>query len=119
MWIRRIAGARASALSAFAGIAISLPALVDAAPTAVAVGNVTLSTSSGTTTALFPVARSGDTAFDVVLGFHTVDGTAVAGSDYTATTGNFVLAGGATSGLLPIDVAGNTTEYASEAFGIV
>ena len=60
-----------------------------------AIANVTTLTipaaSKGTSThsgsAHFPVLRGGDTSYDAVLNYHTVDGTAVAGTDYTATSG--------------------------------
>ena len=42
--------------------------------------------NSGTTTAVFPVTLSGATRQPVTVDYATADGTATAGSDYTAVT---------------------------------
>ena len=49
---------------------------------------------------VFPLTRSGDLGYDIALSYHTVDGTAIAGVDYTAASGTLVLPFGATGASL-------------------
>ena len=57
-------------------------------PAAVAEGN------SGTTDAVFPVTLSAATTVPVTVSYATGDGTATAGSDYTAVTASVTIAAG-------------------------
>ncbi len=64
---------------------------------------------SGTTTLDFPITRSGDTGAEVVVAFTTADGTATAGSDYTATSGTVTIPAGATAAVVRVPVLGDRT----------
>jgi len=50
------------------------------------------------------------------IGFSTQDFSAVAGSDYTSTSGNLVIPVGQTSGTISIPIVGDTTAEKVEAF---
>jgi hypothetical protein len=52
----------------------------------------------------FPLSRSGDLGYDVALSYHTVDGTAIAGVDYTAASATIVVPALSPSASLPITV---------------
>ncbi len=94
------------------GLAVSLSALADT--TTLAVASATKGTSSSPVTMLFPMTRSGDLAYDTVLNYHTVDGTALAGTDYTATAGSVAILAGATTATIPVTLsaqAHNGTDY--------
>jgi len=65
---------------------ISFAAAADTTTLSVVGASITGSTTA-TTTLNFPVSRSGDTSYDAYLSYHTVDGSAAAGTDYTAASG--------------------------------
>lgn len=48
--------------------------------------------------------------------FATADGTAIAGQDYTATSGGFTVAAGSTTAQLTVPVLGDTADETDEAF---
>jgi hypothetical protein len=62
--------------------------------------------SSGTIT--ITVTRTGDTSGAVSVDFATADGSAVAGLDYTATSGTLNFAAGATSATFSVSVLGDS-----------
>ena len=64
----------------------------------------------------FPIARSGDGSYDAALSYHTIDGTAKAGVDYTAASGTTIIPAGATSATVPVTLAVNTGNAASQMF---
>jgi parallel beta-helix repeat protein len=74
---------------------------------------------TGTTTASFAVTLAGTPAGTVTVAYQTVDGTAVAGSDYTAVSGTLTFPAGVTSRLVNVTVLADTTDEADEAFGLV
>src|SRR5262245_31867767 len=82
----------------------------------VAIGNVIITEGdSGATVANFPVMRTGGTdAFSV--NFATSDGTATAGSDYTATTGTLSFGVNVSSGIISVPIIGDTNVEPSETF---
>jgi len=53
----------------------------------------------------FPVVRSGDPDFEVLLDYHTVNGTAIAGVDYTATARTLDAPAGAANSAIPVTVS--------------
>ena len=63
-----------------------------------------------------PLTRSGDTSYDAVLSYHTVDGTAQAGIDYTAASGTITVPAGSTSATIPITLAANTGSATNQTF---
>jgi hypothetical protein len=74
------------------GLAIALSAWGD--PTTLTISNASVTvTSSSSTTLNFPISRSGDTSYDAFVQYQTHDGTAVAGTDYTAASGSLVIPG--------------------------
>src|SRR5260370_28008181 len=71
------------------GLAIALSAWGD--PTTLTISNASVTvTSSSSTTLNFPISRGGDTSYDAFVQYQTQDGTAVAGTDYTAASGSLV-----------------------------
>ncbi len=82
------------------------------ANTAVAEGN------SGITNAAFTVTLSKPSTKTVTVGYSTANGTATAGSDYTAATGTLTFAPGATSQKVNVAVTGDTAVEPSETFTV-
>ncbi len=64
-------------------------------------------TSPASSTLSFPITRSGDTSYDAFLQYQTVDGTAVAGVDYTAASGSVLIPAGQSSAMIPVTIAGH------------
>ncbi|MCV3765658.1 Calx-beta domain-containing protein [Rhizobium sp. TRM95796] len=75
--------------------------------------------NSGSTTAVFEVHLSQPYSSELSFSYTTVDGTAKAGSDYTATTGTVTFFAGQTVASVEIEVKGDTTIEASEFFSLV
>ncbi len=73
---------------------------------------------SGTVSAQFKVTLSRPLPFDVQLGFATADGTATAGSDYQATTGNLAIEAFAASVTIDVPVFGDTEAEPPETFTV-
>ena len=99
------------------GLCASLPAFADT--TTLTVSSASKGTSNIPVLLKFPVARSGDTTYDTVLTYHTVNGSAIAGIDYTAATGSISLAAGATSTLVPVTIAADPYPGAERTFQLV
>jgi hypothetical protein len=72
--------------------------------------------SSGTTTASFTVTLSAASAQPVTVGYSTADGTATAGSDYTAASGTVAFPPGTTMRRVDVTVNGDTPHEADETF---
>ncbi|MBV8516018.1 MAG: right-handed parallel beta-helix repeat-containing protein [Acidobacteria bacterium] len=90
----------------------------DAAP-AVSVGDVTQAEgNSGSTSFVFPVTLSAASEQTVTVNYLTSDGSAVAGSDYTAASGTVTFAPGVTSQSISVAVVGDTTKEPSETFTV-
>jgi len=64
----------------------------------------------------FTVTLAKSTPLRVTVAYATADGTATAGSDYTATTGQLVFAPGETSKTIAVSVVGDTAVEADETF---
>ncbi len=73
---------------------------------------------SGTTALVFTVGLEKPSALPVTVNFASADGTALAGSDYTALTGTLTFTPGETSQTITIDVHGDTTHEADETFSV-
>lgn len=71
---------------------------------------------SGTVTATLTVTRAGDASQSVSVDYTTVAGTALAGSDYQATSGTLNFAAGETTKLINVTVLGDVTEEFDESF---
>jgi hypothetical protein len=74
--------------------------------------------NSGTTTVSVPVTLSAASGSPVTVGYATANGTASAGSDYTAASGTLVFRAGETQKAIPIAVAGDTTIEQDETFTV-
>jgi chitinase len=74
---------------------------------------------SGSTPATFAVSLSAPASAPVSVGFATVNGTATAGSDYTAASGTVAFATGETQKTIAVSVAGDTVVEADETFSVV
>jgi hypothetical protein len=72
--------------------------------------------NSGTTPFTFTVTLSAASASTVTVNFATADGTATAGSDYTATSGVLTFTPGQTTQTVTVSVLGDTTVEPSETF---
>src|SRR5688572_5323158 len=72
--------------------------------------------NSGTTQATFVVALSGPASQSVSCSFATANGTATAGSDYTATSGGLTFAPGEVEKPVVVLVNGDIVDEAQETF---
>ena len=72
--------------------------------------------NAGATAFDFAVRLSNPSASVVTVDYATADGTAVAGSDYTATMGTLNIPAGATTGTVSVPVAGESAFEADETF---
>ena len=68
---------------------------------------------------LLTVTRSGGSFGTVTVDYATVDGSAAAGSDYSATSGTLSLAGGVTSASFPVAVLDDAVYEGNESFAVV
>ncbi len=72
---------------------------------------------SGTTDAVFTVALSATSGVAAAVDFATADGTAAAGSDYTATNGTLVIPAGQINGQIVVKITGDTEfEHPSQTY---
>ncbi len=100
-----------------AALLVLLPLLAfGAASTLTISGGSATVTSSSSTTLNFPVVRSGEPSFDAFLQYQTLDGTAVAGTNYTAASGSVVIPAGTSSATIPVTILGSTTNQPDLAF---
>jgi hypothetical protein len=97
------------------GLAVALSVWGDITTMAISSGSVTV-TSSSSTTLNFPISRGPDTSYDAFLQYQTQDGTAIAGTDYTAASGSIIIPAGTTSATIPMTVAGSTSNPADKTF---
>jgi hypothetical protein len=86
------------------------PPTINAGDASIAEGN------SGTTDLLMPVTLSAAAAGPVTVNFATANGTATAGSDYTATSGTLTFAPGTTTRNVTVSITGDTAIEADETF---
>ncbi len=105
-------------ISAGLGAVLVLVALsVWGDPTTLTISNAsTTVTSSSSTTLDFPISRGPDTSYDAFVQYQTEDGTALAGTDYTAASGSLVIAAGTTSATIPVTVAGSSSNPPDKTF---
>ena len=90
----------------------------EALPT-LAVNDVTqVETDSGTTMFVFTVTLTGSTSETVSVDYGTADGTATAGSDYTATSGTLTFSPGTATRTIQVTVAGDPVAESDETFAV-
>lgn len=87
-----------------------------AAPTTLAIAGASKSSNNQPAVMLFPIVRSGDTSYDTALAYHTIDGSAHAGVDYTAAIGTVLLQAGQINATIPIQISTNTSASADSTF---
>lgn len=108
-------------LSAASGATINDGAAVgtivndDAATPKLSVGNASVTEgASGNADLAFTVTLSAASSGPVTVSYTTADGTATAGSDYTATAGSLTFAAGEISKIVHVAVTGDTVVEANE-----
>jgi uncharacterized repeat protein (TIGR01451 family) len=88
----------------------------DGAPT-LSINDMTLAEgNAGVTNFVFTVSLAGSTAQTVTVNYATANGTAIAGSDYTATSGTLTFNPGTTSQPITVVVSGDTAIEPNETF---
>lgn len=89
-------------------------------PRALTIGDVRLTEGdAGTKLAVFSVRLSGPSSRVVTVDFTTLDGTAQAGTDYTAQTGTLTFPLGSTEQTISVPVVGDTIFERTEFFSVV
>jgi YD repeat-containing protein len=88
----------------------------DPSPTVSVAGGSVTEGNSGTKTLTFTISTSAASGRDVTVTYATANGTALAGSDYTAATGTARITAGSTSTTVLVTVVGDTTYEANETF---
>jgi chitinase len=83
-------------------------------PTLSVADALVLEGNSGTQDLAFTVTLSAASATPVTVAYATANGTATAGSDYTAASGTLTFAAGQTSQVVHVKVAGDTTREYNE-----
>ena len=81
--------------------------------------SVSSTSVSGGTTATLTVSLSGPTTVPVTVSYATANGSATAGSDFTAVSGTITITAGQTSATISIPIAANPVGEAAEDFSIV
>jgi hypothetical protein len=87
-------------------------------PTVSIAGASVLEGDIGTTTLSIPVTLTGPSGREVDVDYATSDGTATAGSDYTATNGTLAFAAGETSKQIDVTVIGDIQVESDETFTV-
>ncbi len=91
----------------------------DDAPPSLSIADVTvIEGTAATTNAVFAVTLSAPSARSITVDWSTANGTAVAGSDYTAASGTLTFAPGTTSQTLTVLVTGDALDEANETFTV-
>ncbi|MEH1924481.1 beta strand repeat-containing protein [Nostoc sp.] len=106
--LARVVGGKVD-IGAFEVQAAALPTL--------SINNISVTEgNTGTTNATFTVTLSAASTSAVTVNYATANGTAIAGSDYTATTGTLTFNPGNTSKTLTVAVTGDTIFEPNETF---
>jgi Calx-beta domain-containing protein len=90
----------------------------DADPTVSVASASVAEGDTGTTTLSFPVTLSGPSGREVDVDYATSDGTASAGSDYTATSGTLIFNPGETSHQIDVTVSGDFLDEGDETITV-
>lgn len=88
----------------------------DAPPTLTITDKTITESDNGTTTAIFTVSLDAASGKPVTVNFATANGTAIAGSDYTATSGTLSFAPGETTKTISVQLNGDITDEYDETF---
>jgi subtilisin family serine protease/subtilisin-like proprotein convertase family protein len=90
--------------------------VVDARPSISIEGGSVTEGNTGTADAIFTVSLSSPSGEPVTVDYTTIDGTAVAGSDYVAASGSLTFPPGTTGQTITVTVLGDTLDEANEEF---
>lgn len=82
----------------------------------ISIDDITVNENDGTAT--FTVNLSEVSAADVTVDFATADGTAIAGSDYTSTSGTLIFTAGETSQSVTVNIADDALVEPDETFAV-
>jgi sugar lactone lactonase YvrE len=86
-------------------------------PASLSINDLSISEgNNGATTATFAVSLTPASGLTVMVSFTTANGTATAGSDYTATSGTLTFAPGVTSQTISVTINGDVTTENNETF---
>jgi chitinase len=98
-----------------------LPTAQVASVPGINIGNVSVTAppSGTTTTALFTIALSARSAQTVTVAYHTADGTALAGTDYVAASGQLTFTSGETQKTISITILHGALAPASATFSVL
>ncbi|HWX30569.1 MAG TPA: Calx-beta domain-containing protein, partial [Steroidobacteraceae bacterium] len=96
-------------------VALAISVWGDSTTLAISNGSDTV-TGPTSSTLNFPIARGGDASYQAFLQFQTQDGTAIAGTDYSAAIGSQVFPAGASTSAIPVAIAGSNTNQSDKTF---
>ena len=88
-----------------AGLASLVPITAAASTSSISVADNSASTTNAPVVLSFPLTRAGDLSYTASVHYHTVDGTAHFGTDYTADSGTLLLPPGLASASIPVTIA--------------
>lgn len=113
----RVRSADTAGNTATSPVAANPPASFTTLAPSLAIADATVAEGqAGTTTAAFTITLSGPSSQAVSVAYATGNGTATAGSDYTAAAGTVTLSAGTTTAVLNITVNGDTVYEPGETF---
>lgn len=88
----------------FAALTMSLFSSAHADTTTLAANGTSKVSSNNPVTMLFPITRSGYTGYDVVLSYHTINGSGTSPLDYLGTADKIVIPAGSASAEIPVSI---------------
>jgi hypothetical protein len=101
------------------GLSAVRPARATAAPTSLSASSTDVGVDGSSPATLgFPLERTGDPGLDTWVHYETEDGTALAGSDYAAASGELDLPAGAMQGSIPVQALGASAYSPDKWFGL-
>ena len=96
-----------------------LGTIADILPPAISINDIIVTEGdSGTKNATFTVTRTGTATNTITIDYTTTDGTAIAGSDYTPTSGTLTFDPNETTKTITVSIIGDTTIESNETFFI-
>jgi len=104
--------------NAVLGAAVGTGTIANDDAATLSIGNVSVTEGNAGTSAAFTVTLSPASAQTVTVAFATADGTATAGSDYTAASGTLTFEPGETTKTIPVAVIGDTAFEPNETFSV-
>ncbi|MET4479969.1 DUF4082 domain-containing protein [Bradyrhizobium sp. F1.13.3] len=90
----------------------------DDSPASIAMADVVVSVAESTPMATMTLLRSGNVNQAATVGFTTSNGSALAGSDYTTTSGTVTFAAGQVSQTISVPIINDTTPENDETFTV-